>query len=117
MKMRGRLVLGPIALLGTMLVAGCHSNQPVTMAPPVGGATPPPSAGQVTGGQVYNWPDVPQGQQIPVSRASFDQGGYQIYAATGETIVVPFANQNLYVMKFGRSGTGQTYFVNEGTAP
>src|SRR5262249_54776882 len=50
-------------------------------------------------------------------RAVFDQGGYQIYAVSGETIVVPFANNNLYVMKFGRSNNGQTYFVNEGDAP
>src|SRR5438034_1084223 len=66
---------------------------------------------------VYQWQDVPQGQQVPVNRATFDQGGYKVYAASGETIVVPFANQNLYAMKFGRSYTGQAYFVNEGDAP
>ena len=30
---------------------------------------------------------------------------------------VPFENQNLYVMKFGRSNSGATYFVNQGDAP
>src|SRR5205807_10468964 len=47
----------------------------------------------------------------------FDQGGYQIFAQSGETIVVPFVNQNLYAMRFGRSASGQPYFVNEGDAP
>src|SRR5207244_1384423 len=59
----------------------------------------------------------PQGQQIPINAARFDQGGYQLYAATGETIVVPFVNQNMYVMKFGRSANGQMFFVAEGDAP
>jgi hypothetical protein len=66
---------------------------------------------------VFQWQDVPQGQQVPITRAVFDQGGYQLFAATGETIVVPFVNQNLYAMKFGRTGGGQSYFVNEGDAP
>src|SRR5262249_24576141 len=67
--------------------------------------------------RVFNWQDVPQGITVPVLRASFDLGGYQIYAANGEIIAVPFTNKNLYVLKFGRSDTGQTYFVNEGAYP
>jgi hypothetical protein len=62
---------------------------------------------------VYNWHDVPLNQQVLIVKASFDQGGYQIYAQTGEVIVVPFDNGNLHVLKFGRSNTGQTYFVND----
>jgi hypothetical protein len=62
--------------------------------------------------EVYNWRDVPAGQQVPITRAVFDQGGYQLYAASGETIAVPFENQNMYVMKFGRT-SGQMYFINE----
>src|SRR5581483_9789127 len=94
-------------------LAGCYSTRPVAMAPPVQSA-PPPMAAQMGSPQgmapndagVFDWHQVPQGQQVPVNRAVFDQGGYQIFAASGETIVVPFANQNLYAMKFGRSGTG-----------
>src|SRR5262249_52498746 len=55
-------------------------------APPMG-AMPAANGAQAQG--VYDWRDVPRGQQVPVSHASFDQGGYQVYAATGETIVVP----------------------------
>src|SRR2546422_9534954 len=91
------------AALCAAILAGCARQQPVTMAPPMGGGGPmgsvasaPPVPG---GGQnnIYNWQDVPVNQQVPVNRAAFDQGGYQIYAASGETIVVPFVNQNLYV--------------------
>ena len=65
---------------------------------------------------MYKWQDVPVGQQVGIARAQFDQGGYQLVTDTGDTIVVPFVNQNLYVMRFGRSN-GQTYFVNENGAP
>ena len=66
---------------------------------------------------MFNWADVPQNQRVPLRRAIFDRGGYQLYDTVGETIVVPFANQNLYVMKFGLSDDGTTYFVNAGDAP
>ena len=90
----------------TLTLTGCAHNSPppVMLAPP---ATPVTIAqptdgapGQAAG--VYNWTDVPVNQQVPISRAVFDQGGYQLYSPQG-TIVVPFANQNLYVMKFGQS--------------
>jgi hypothetical protein len=54
---------------------------------------------------------------VPITRAVFDQGGYQLFAGTGETIIVPFVNQNMYVMKFGRANSGDMYFVNDGTTP
>ncbi len=66
---------------------------------------------------VFNWQEVPQGQNVPIRRAVFDRGGYQLYDAVGETIVVPFSNNNLYVMKFAVSPDGSTYFVNTGDAP
>ena len=106
------LLSGSLMALGTV---GCMSRQPVNMAPPV--VAPPMTASvQAGAGSVYDWHDVPQGQQVPLTRAVFDQGGYQLYAASGETIVVPFANQNMYVMKFGKTG-GDMYFINEGGAP
>ncbi len=140
--MRNKSVLAPLPALA-LLLAGCgHSNQPVTMAPPTtpvtisqqpggynqqpGGYNQQPggynqSAGydQNAGGTAsgaYNWTEVPVNQQVQISRAVFDQGGYQLYSPQG-TIVVPFANQNLYVMKFGQSGNGGMYFVNNGQVP
>lgn len=110
-----RLSMFAAAALAIASLIGCSHPQPVTMAPPIGGQ--PGGQPVASSAGVYDWHDVPQGQQVPVQRAVFDQGGYQIYAASGETIVVPFANQNLYVMKFGRSNNGSTYFVNDGNAP
>jgi hypothetical protein len=69
------------------------------------------------GDSVFNWQEVPQDQNVPITRAVFDQGGYQLYDTQGETIVVPFQDQNLYVMKFAVSDTGSMYFVNTGDAP
>ena len=101
--------------LGLMALglAGCVAQKPVVMAPPV---APPAPAAATSNGQVYNWRDVPTGQEVPVTRAVFDQGGYQLYAASGETIAVPFENQNLYAMKFGKT-SGAMYFVNDGSSP
>jgi len=107
------IVVAAIALLA--FAGGCSRQQPVTMAPPV---APPPPVNQAPGStNVYDWHDVPVGQQVPINRAVFDQGGYQLFAGTGETIIVPFVNQNMYVMKFGRAGSGGMYFVNDGTTP
>lgn len=114
------IVAGALGLAGLF---GCgHNPPPAPMAPPLSQAAPMnapmnQAMGGAPTGQVYTWQDVPVGQQVPIMRAVFDQGGYQLYMTTGETIVVPFANQSLYVMKFGRSNNGQTYFVNEGNAP
>ncbi len=109
--------LFPAAIL---LLSGC-AQRTVVAAPPMNNAQLAPAV-QVQGqsgsaAQVYAWQDVPQGQEVPITRATFDQGGYQIFAASGETIVVPFVNQNLYAMKFGRSTRGESYFVNQGDAP
>jgi hypothetical protein len=107
------------------LLGGCSRPQPmappvaaqppvVTQAPPVNASMGAPSAPQ--GENVYPWQDVPVGQKVPITRGVFDQGGYQLFAASGETIVVPFANQNMYVMKFGIEDNGM-YFLNDGKAP
>ena len=133
------ILAAPMLSLFTLVVAGCghQQQQPYNMAPPITNngqqmgqqnMAPPVNQGyqQAQNGQqsgdqqqsagVYQWQDVPQGQQVQVTRATFDQGGYQIFAATGETIVVPFVNQNLYALKFGKT-PGQTYFINDGQAP
>jgi hypothetical protein len=116
---RSRFTL--LALPAVMLAAGCGPQvmqPPLAQAPPMAKAGPsgynaPPNQG---GAGVYQWQDVPMNQRVPITRAVFDQGGYQIFAESGETIVVPFVNQNLYAMKFGQTN-GAPYFVNEGSAP
>src|SRR5579871_1978741 len=120
--------LAPVAIVvGALYVMGCSSSPPTPMAPPINNGMAPPMSSNMAppmnGGMgapqaagVYQWQDVPLNQQVPIVRATFDQGGYQIFVSTGEVIVVPFVNQNLYVMKFGRTN-GQPYFVNEGAAP
>ena len=84
------------------------------MAPPV--QTPPPIANVAPDpNRVYDWREVPANQRVPVARAVFDQKGYQIFTTNGDTIVVPFENQNLQVMKFGRGS--EQYFIHDGQAP
>jgi hypothetical protein len=141
MQYKTPLFVGLVASTVVMTtITGCNKKeQPVTMAPPSGGGVPqtapvtqaPPVAnalasnpvppapgGNAAEGSVYDWRDVPANQDVPIVRGSFDQGGYQLYAASGETIVVPFENQNMYVMKFGRSDGNDMYFKNEdGKAP
>jgi len=128
-KKQTMLAAAPFSLACALLMTGCgHNNQPVMMAPPTTPVTisqPSGSYGQSAGydqtaasaqNGAYNWTEVPVNQQVPITRAVFDQGGYQLYSPQG-TIVVPFANQNLYVMKFGQSGSGGMYFVNNGQYP
>lgn len=131
--MRRLVSLAAVSALGMSVLIGCSHQQPVVMAPPVsqnpgynapqpgmgmgnGNMAPPVATNSAQGAGVYQWQDVPANQQVPITRATFDQGGYQIFAQSGETIVVPFANNNMYVMKFGRSNSGN-YFVNENGVP
>ena len=76
-----------------------------------------PGIARADNSNVFDWTDVPQNQVVPVERAAFDAGGYQIYDTTGDTIVVPFTNNNLYVMEFAKSTDGTMYFVNDGNEP
>jgi hypothetical protein len=66
---------------------------------------------------VFNWTEVPPDEEVTITRATFDKGGYQLYDTVGETIVVPFRDHDLYAMKFARSDTGTMYFENTGNAP
>ncbi|BDI31183.1 hypothetical protein CCAX7_32340 [Capsulimonas corticalis] len=117
---RGAGVVATAALMMTSMAA--FADPPITMAPPIGQAASQDQdydSGAVNTSQdsVFNWAEVPQDQQAPIRRAVFDKGGYQLYDKSGETIVVPFTNNNLYVMKFAVSPTNEMFFVNEGTAP
>ena len=133
--MQKQFMLAAIAAISLANLSGCSEpqqpaapmappmQQTAQMAPPVNGGMNgnlqggvPQQGGAPQQGGVYNWQDVPVNKQVGIVRAQFDQGGYQMVAGTGETIVVPFVNQNLYVMRFGRS-SAQTYFVNENGVP
>lgn len=133
MKQRSLLIASalPVAAAAFLLTGCGHNNQPVMIAPPANPVTisqPNMQPGQDMSGQnmpgqnmssqngAYNWTDVPVNQQVQITRAVFDQGGYQLNSPQG-TIVVPFANQNMYVMKFGQSNNGGMYFVNNGQFP
>jgi hypothetical protein len=87
-----------------------------TTAVPTDPAAPEAASG-TSDDSVFSWQEIPANQQVPITRAVFDKGGYELYDTVGETITVPFVNNKLDVMKFARSTTGDMYFVNEGSAP
>ncbi len=116
-----RGVLSFALAAGISLAAGtAFADDPTSMAPPI--ETSAPAGGFNSGtnaaaDSVFNWQEIPADQQVPLTRAAFDQGGYQLYDSVGETIIVPFTNENLYVMKFAASPNGSLYFENEGGYP
>ena len=58
----------------------------------------------------------PQRPENPDRARRLRPGRLQLYARTGETVVVPFENQNMYVLKFGQT-SGETYYITENGAP
>jgi len=109
-------VVSAILALGMVGITGvAFADPPVAMAPPVD--NPPATTTTSHTENIFNWDEIPANQQVPLNHAVFDHGGYQLYDTVGETIVVPFANQNLYVMKFAVSPNDTLYFVNEGGTP
>jgi hypothetical protein len=111
------LAAGAAAAIAVLGISGrVYATPQESLAPPVGGPGAP-APGPAAADNVFNWTEIPQNQEVPIQRATFDQGGYQLYDTAGETIVVPFANQNLYVMQFARSTTGDMYLVNTGSTP
>ena len=98
----------PLAAVGLLALVGAPRHTLGQSAP---------ASGAAADRNVYNWRSAPPGAKINITRVVFDLNGYQLYGPDNVTIVVPFASQNFNVMKFGRSTTGQTYFVNDDTAP
>ncbi|MDR3708923.1 MAG: hypothetical protein P4L33_11535 [Capsulimonadaceae bacterium] len=96
-----------MVLMGTPV----RADQPISTAPPVD------QKGSTSADSVFNWKDVPQNEKVTITRATFDSGGYQLYDTAGETIIVPFASDNLYVMKFARTDSARMTFINDGSAP
>ena len=129
LKSRLRWTGSAFAALGLLcFTPGVRAQDPVTMAPPVPEQSVPADSQypqqtaegtpvNTSQSSVFNWAEIPQDQRVPVTRVTFDQGGYQIYDTVGETIVVPFANKNLYVMKFAVSPDNTMFFENTGGAP
>ncbi|MBC8137715.1 MAG: hypothetical protein H8F28_17685 [Fibrella sp.] len=115
-----RGIIGATLIAGFCIVTSAAlAEPPVSMAPPLGiatGVAPEPPANDGTS-SVYNFKSVPENQQVPLNRAVFDQNGYQLFGRVGETIVVPFINQNLYVMKFAPSPDNSLYFINANGTP
>lgn len=118
-----RGVIGATLIAGLATVARvAMADPPVATAPLRGAASPadlqdvaPPDASGMA--RVFPFTDVPANQHVPLIRAVFDQGGYQLFDTAGETIVVPFADRNLYVMKFAVSPNDAMYFVNDDGTP
>jgi hypothetical protein len=87
-----------------------NSSSPTSVPSPANSTSTPASS-------VFTWEEVPENQNVPISRAVFDKGGYQLYDTVGETIVIPFKDKNLDVLKFGVSQDDTMYFVNTGPSP
>ena len=92
------------------------ADPPVSIAPPVQSEAVPVT-GDAVPDSTFQWTEVPQGQKVPLTRAVFDQNGYQLFDTVGETVLVPFTNNNLYVMKFAPSDDGTLFLVNQGNTP
>ena len=105
-----RAVIGP-----GLLILSCFAF--AQDQPPESGNSPAATAAAPKAPEVFGWHDVPEGQVIPVQKSTIDQSGYRIQDTTGETIEVPFVNDDLDAMKFGKSTSGFSYFVNKGEYP
>lgn len=101
------------ALVLTGGTAHVFAQSPVSIAPPIQTGAPAIADSDST----FQWSEVPQNQKVPLTRAVFDQNGYQLFDTAGETILVPFTDNNLYVMKFAPSPDGTLYLVNQGDVP
>jgi hypothetical protein len=109
-------VYGAAALMLLGVTARVLADPPVSAAPPVQiGAAP--GSGDAAPDNTFQWTEVPQDQRVPLTRAVFDQDGYQLFDTAGETVLVPFTNNNLYVMKFAPSDDGTLYLINQGDTP
>lgn len=102
-------LVGGLVLAPTTARAQIYDDDPMPLAPPVRG-----SYSQYD--DVFDWRDVAYDERVEISRATFDQDGYQLYDRRGQIIFVPFENNNLYVMRFGQT-SGRMFFVNDGGVP
>ena len=113
--------LGVVAsvTLSLFYPACVHADTPISAAPPISADSAVTGAEQGTIDQttVFSWTQVPKNQTIALTKATFDKGGYQLYDTSGDTILVPFACDNLYVMRFARSNSDTMYFENQADTP
>jgi hypothetical protein len=117
------LVRGVVSAAAALTLLGATSRAfaapPILIAPPIQTGVAPDTDGIADDSQssIFQWTEVPQNQKVPLTRAVFDQNGYQLFDTAGETVLVPFTANNLYVMKFAPSDDGTLYLVNEGDVP
>jgi hypothetical protein len=67
--------------------------------------------------EVIKWTRLPLHQDFVITHASFSQRGYRLYDDQDETILVPFTDDNLYVMKFGVSPDEDMHFIRSTHSP
>lgn len=112
--MKARIIpfLAAIAIIAGGLASqtAARSDDSYYLAPPV--ATNPS-----TSADPFDWHNVPMNERVNIVNATFDQGGYQLYDDVNEVILVPFTDQNLYVMKFARTYSSQMSFENVNGVP
>ena len=113
---RKHAACGAAALTLLGVTARTFADPPVSLAPPVP-ASAAPGTLDAAPDTTFQWTEVPQGQRVPLTRAAFDQNGYQLFDTVGETVLVPFTSNNLYVMKFAPSDDNTLYFINNGDTP
>ena len=109
-------VCGVAALMLLGVTSRVVADPPVSLSPPVQSEAAPVT-GDAVPDSTFQWTEVPQNQKVPLTRAVFDQNGYQLFDTAGETVLVPFTNNNLYVMKFAPSDDGTLYLINQGDTP
>ncbi len=107
--------LALFALLGGLMLAPTTARAQIyddttPLAPPLRGSYSDRYDDSIS------WRELREGRDIRITRACFDQDGYQLFDTRGQVISVPFEGNNLYVMRFGRTNGGM-YFTVENGAP
>ena len=100
--------------LATLTAPKAHAQSGELLAPPV--SRYDDRYDDRVSDEAYHWRDIPERDRIPIARAAFDREGYRLIDDRGQSIVVPFESNNLYVMRFGRTSGGM-YFVNDDGVP
>jgi hypothetical protein len=101
---------GGLMLAPTTARAQIYDDEPTSLAPPLRSSYLDRYDDSVS------WRELRENREIRITRACFDQDGYQLFDSRGQSISVPFEGNNLYVLRFGRTN-GSMYFTIENGAP
>jgi len=112
--MRSVLIVPAMFAAAFIMQSSAKSDTTVPLAPPI---AVPTSSATTADTDPFDWHEVPANEKVTIVRATFDQGGYQLFDDVNEVILVPFVNNNLYVMKFGRSTSNHIMFENVDGVP